>query len=324
MKKHKFKFRSFIFPIVIVILVTTTWLVYLSYPFDHQAIQIGSSYMTMNNEFFPVVNDEVANYVDKEKSFLHNRDPDLSVNKQVEQIHSFMKKDVNAIILNPVDGNSAKLNQAISAAHKQGIKIIIVDSQVKTKNVDCTIISDNYRAGQLCAKQLIHSKKIAKILIIEQTTANSAIDRINGFIDTIKKTKNPNYKIVGRLNTNGQSETAFPLVKKFIAKKIPFNAVMALNDKTAVGDLAAIDSSVSKSKTISVYSVDGSKDIKQIIGKNKNAAATVAQSPFKLGQIAVKTAYKLIDGKKVPKKIVLPVRIITNRNINKFDTAGWQ
>lgn len=278
--------------------------------------------MTMNNEFYPVVNDQVANYVDQKKSFLHNRDPDLSVTKQINQIHSFIQKDVNAIILNPVDGNSPQLNRAIAEAHKKGIKIIIVDSQVKTKQIDCTITSNNYYAGVLCARNLMKRRKRAKILLVDQKTAISAMDRINGFVDTLKKSKNRNYQLIGKIYTNGQSETAYPAVKKFMQKDTDFDCIMALNDKTAVGCLAALDSA-NKKGTL-VYSVDGSKDIKQMIGRNPEIAATVAQSPVRIGNTAVKVAYKLIRGQKVPKRIFIPIKLIDRSNINQFDTAGWQ
>ena len=90
-------------------------------------------------------------------------------------------------MLNPVVGDSKKLNQAIAAAHKKGIKIVIVDSQVKTKQVDCTITSANYHAGVLCARELMQNKKHARILLLEHQTAISAVKRIKGFVDTIKK-----------------------------------------------------------------------------------------------------------------------------------------
>lgn len=137
------------------------WLIYVSVSVSvaNNKVQIGSSYMTMNNEFYPLLNEQVANYVEERKGLLYSRDPALSVNKQVDEIHSFVNKQVNAIILNPVDGKSPKLNKAIAAAHKEGTKIVIVDSPVKTKQVDCTILSDNYKAGQLCAKTLMRKKK---------------------------------------------------------------------------------------------------------------------------------------------------------------------
>lgn len=277
----------------------------------------------MNNEFYPILNEQVANYVDKHDDFLFNRDPALSVNKQIEEIHSFERKNVNAILLNPVDGDSKKLNRAIAAAHRKGIKIIIVDSQVKTKQIDCTITSANYQAGVLCARELMRNKKHARILLLEHQTAISAVERIRGFVDTIKKAKNKNYQIVGHLQTYGQSEISYPKVRQFIKSGKKFDTIMSLNDRAGIGALAAVNAA-HLNNLISVYSIDGSEDMKKMIGQNPSAVATVAQSPIKMGQKAVRIAYQLIDGKKVPKRIYLPVEMIDRKNINQFNVTGWQ
>lgn len=316
-------FRSLIIIFVIAAVIVSIWLVSVANPLAKSQVQIGSSYMTMNNEFYPVVNEQVANYIDERNDFLYNRDPALNVDRQVQEIHSFMHKHVNAILLNPVDGNSAKLNQAIVAAHKQGIKIVIVDSPVKTKQVDCTITSDNYEAGVICAKQMLKQQSHARILLLEHSKAVSAVERINGFLNTIKKTHNKNYQIVGHLNTYGQSETTYPLVKRFI-KKHNFDSIMALNDRSAIGALAAIHEAHLQ-KNIFVYSVDGSQTLKKFIANNSQQhIVTVAQYPIKMGNVAVKTAYRLVHGKKVPKKIVLPVKLITSKNVNDYSVTGWQ
>lgn len=117
--------------------------------------------MTMNNEFYPVVNEQIANYINNRQDFLYNRDPALSVSRQIEEIHSFIAKKVNVILLNPVDNKSIKLNRAINEVHKARIKIVVVDSPIANKNVDCIIASDNYKAGILCARELLKKAKIS-------------------------------------------------------------------------------------------------------------------------------------------------------------------
>lgn len=315
-------FKELAMPLIILFLVVTTYLIYLIYPFDRQTIQIGSSYMTMNNEFYPMVNDQVANYVDQKEAFLHNRDPDLSINKQVNQIRNFMAKHVNAIILNPVDGNSKKLIKAVNQAHERGIYIIVVDSELKSKAVDCTIVSDNYHAGVLDAQKLLKTQKQARILLINQKTAISAQKRIKGFVDTIKQAHSSRYKIVDTLYTNGQTETTYPKIKHLIKSGHKFDSVMALNDKTGLGVLAALDEQ--KIRGVNVYSVDGSKNMKHIIENNPQAKATVAQSPIKMGNTAIKAAFDLINHKKVPKNIILPVHLLDKEKLNQSLLAGWQ
>lgn len=308
-----------------VLFILLIYLVFIVNPSQKKQVKIGSTYMTMNNSFYPVLNEQIANYVDNHHGRLYNRDPALIVDKQVQELNSFISRGVNAIIINPVDGNSSKIQNALHKAKMKGIKVIVVDSQMKSSRyIDCTILSNNYRAGQLCAQHLLKHKKSAQILLLEHYSAYSANNRIQGFVDTIKSSPNSkNYHIVDKINTYGQSEIALPLVEKYLKHGLKFDTIMALNDQAAVGALAAIDE-VGIKRQIDVYSVDGSENMKKLLGVNHNAVASSAQTPINMGKIAIKTAYKLINGQKVPKKIVLPVYLITNKNINQYNVLGWQ
>ncbi|MDF7638113.1 substrate-binding domain-containing protein [Lactobacillus sp. ESL0791] len=321
-RNHKFMILEFL---IAVFFIAVVWLLFIANPAQKRQTKIGASYMTMNNSFYPVLNEQVANYVNDHHGRLYNRDPALIVSKQVKEIDTFIAQGANAIILNPVDGNSSQIEHALHRAKNKGIKIIIVDSQMKsTRYVDCTILSDNYRAGQLCAKHLLKTKRHAKILLLEHYSAFSANNRIQGFTDTIKRAPNAkNYRFVAKINTYGQSEITLPLVEQALTHGQKFDTIMALNDQAAVGALAAIDETKIK-RPIAVYGVDGSENMKKLLGVNPNAIATAAQSPVKMGRIAAQTAYQLLADKKVPKKIILPVYLLTNKNINQYNVLGWQ
>ena len=156
-------------------------------PYNAHQVKIGATYMTMNNDFYKVLNNEIDKIVEENNDILYTRDPALDVNKQTQQIESFIKKGVNVIIINPVDANNHKLIKALKKAKKAGIKIVVVDSQLSDdSSVDTTIVSDNYQAGVLCAQNLMQTQSSAKILLLEHRSAVSAVDRINGFLDTIK------------------------------------------------------------------------------------------------------------------------------------------
>ena len=163
LKKQVFWLKPLIGVLVITLITGLVWVGYLFNFSISKPISIGSSYMTMNNEFYPVVNEQIANYINNRQDFLYNRDPALSVSRQIEEIHSFIAKKVNVILLNPVDNKSIKLNRdrAINEVHKARIKIIVVDSPIANKNVDCIIASDNYKAGILCARELLKKAKIS-------------------------------------------------------------------------------------------------------------------------------------------------------------------
>ncbi|MDU8980453.1 MAG: substrate-binding domain-containing protein, partial [Lactobacillus paragasseri] len=183
--KKLYGISKVIFPLLIIGLI-----IYLFYaqPFGHRPIKFGSTYMTMNNDFYQTLNEPIANEIDDHNDILYSRNPELSVNNQVNEINNFIKNEVKVIFINPVDGTSPKLIRALKKAHQAGIKIIVVDSQLENSSnyVDCTIRSNNYQAGVLCAKELMSKQKSANILILQQPTAISVVDRIKGFENTIK------------------------------------------------------------------------------------------------------------------------------------------
>ena len=51
--------------------------------------------------------------VEENNDILYTRDPALDVDKQTQQVESFIEKGVNIIIINPVDANSQKINKKL-------------------------------------------------------------------------------------------------------------------------------------------------------------------------------------------------------------------
>lgn len=306
---------------VAVVVACLIFCCYVWLPFHEDRLMIGATYMTLNNRFFNSINEQVEKEVDIRSDQLIVREPSLSIDKQVEEIHEMIKDGIDALIINPVDGNSKAISQALKDAKVAGVKVIVVDTPMyDDRYVDTTIVSNNYRAGCLDAKCMMKNQKSARIFLLEHRTAISAVDRIRGFLDTIKGHKN--YRVVARANCYGQTLQAMKESKKFLKKKIHFDTLMSLNDPSALGALAAFDEA--NLSGINIYSVDGSPDLKGIIASNKFVCVTAAQFPLSIGTKAVQAAYALIKGKKVDHTIDIPVTLITKENVAKYSLTGWQ
>jgi ribose transport system substrate-binding protein len=63
---------------------------------------IGASYMTMNNEFYDIINEQIRVRVEGEGDQMVLRDPGLDANRQAEQINSMLSMGINALIVTPV------------------------------------------------------------------------------------------------------------------------------------------------------------------------------------------------------------------------------
>ena len=278
----------------------------------------GATYVTMNNPFYEVINNELKKEIEKKGDELIVRNPELDIDKQNEQIEEFVAKKVDGIFVNPID--SSKLT-SLQSAREAGIPIIAIDASVdNTDLIDCLIESDNYDAGVLCAQNMMQRMQSANIVLLKHSTVESALSRIQGFVDTIKDY--PQYKIIDSAECKGQLERSMPAMQAILKEHSNIAVVMALNDPAALGALAAIESL--NRTNILVYGVDGTPDLKSLIKQSPLIAGTAAQSPIKFGTLAAKNMYKILERKDIPKTIEVPVTLITKDNIDSYNVKGWQ
>lgn len=311
--------RKTLYIIIWVVIATLLGTIYGSYVTPYKThLVFGATYMTMNNPFYEVINNELKKEIEKEGDELIVRNPELNIDKQNEQIEEFISKKVDGIFVNPID--SSKLT-SLESAREAGIPIIAIDASVENKDlIDCVIESDNYDAGVLCAQDMMKRMQSADIVLLKHSTVESAVSRIQGFVDTIKNY--PQYKIIDSAECEGQLERAMPVMQNILERYSKVDVVMSLNDPSALGALAAIESM--KRTNILVYGVDGTPDLKSLIKQSPLVAGTAAQSPIQFGRLAAKNMYSILNRKDVPEIIEVPVTLITKDNIDTFNVRGWQ
>ena len=302
---------------MVLIIFTVTYNIYTAPVAKHKVF--GVSYMTMNNPFYKIINNEILKVVEKNNDTLITLDPELDVDKQNEQIYKFIDAKVDGIFINPIDFK--QIEPALQAAKRANIPVIIIDAPVSDESlVNCTIVSDNYDAGVQCAKDMMERLDSANIVLLKHTTAKSAKERIEGFLSVIDN--NEKYKVINEAECDGQLEIAMPKMQEIIKQTPDIDVVMALNDPSALGALAALEKN--NKNDVMVYGIDGTPEIKALIGRNQMIVGTVAQSPIKMGQIAVENMYNILNGKKVEKNIIIPISLINKENLFKYDEDRWQ
>lgn len=302
---------------MVLIIFTVTYNIYTAPVAKHKVF--GVSYMTMNNPFYKIINNEILKVVEKNNDALITLDPELDVDKQNEQIYKFIDAKVDGIFINPIDFE--QIEPALQAAKRANIPVIIIDAPVSDESlVNCTIVSDNYDAGVQCAKDMMERLDSANIVLLKHTTAKSAKERIEGFLSVIDN--NEKYKVINEAECDGQLEIAMPKMQEIIEETPDIDVVMALNDPSALGALAALEKN--NKNDVMVYGIDGTPEIKALIGRNQMIVGTIAQSPIKMGQIAVENMYNILNGKKIEKNIIIPISLINKENLFKYDEDRWQ
>ena len=280
--------------------------------------KLGAVYMTLNNPFYEVIDEEIRTVVENHGDVLISRDPALSVAKQHEEIRELIDMGVELIFINPV--NWREVEPSLELARAAKIPVIAIDTNVENDFlVNCTVVSDNYTAGAQCAEHLLKNSTGGKIALLKHSQARSSLDRMQGFKEKISA--DTDFEIVAEAECLGQLEVAMPVMEKLIRSHPEIDIVMALNDPSAMGAIAALQS-MNLLGDIKVYGVDGVPETKEMIFSGR-MTATAVQSPRQIGKISAEMAYKIISGESVEKIIKLPTKLLSAENIAAFDLDSW-
>ena len=309
---------------VLLPLLITVYLLYLS-PNDLSARQtgkqrtFGATYMTMNNPYFQMLDAQIQALLEINGDVLLTRDAAMDQQRQNQEIQELVDAGVCAIFMTPVEWDTAK--EGLQIAAEAGVPVIVVDAPVQDSDLAaCSILSDNYQAGVLCAQHLLSVRDSANILLLEHITARSGADRIQGFKDTIAG--HEGFVILGSGESDGQIENAMPVMEQLLEQYPEADVLMALNDPSAFGGLAAIEGAGLTDRFL-VYSVDGSPEGKAMV-KSGFLTATCAQFPSKVAEESVKQAYAAINGGCEHKEVIIPVELVTKENVDQYGIDGWQ
>ncbi len=325
MKNIRRRFGSFAaIAIVIMPLLITVYLLYWS-PNDLSARQtgkqcvFGATYMTMNNPYFQVLDTQIQGLLDLNGDVLLTRDAAMDQERQNQEIQELVDAGVCAIFMTPVEWDTSK--EGVQIAANAGVPVIVVDAPIQDSELAaCSVLSDNYQAGVLCAQHLLSVRDSAKILLLEHITARSGADRIQGFKDTIAG--HEGFEILGSGESDGQIENAMPVMEQLLEQYPDADVLMALNDPSVFGGLAAIQGAGLSNRFL-VYSVDGSPEGKAMVSSGF-LTATCAQFPSRVAEEAVKQAYAAINGGCECKEVIVAVELLTKENVEQYGLDGWQ
>lgn len=284
-----------------------------------QSYLIGASYMTMNNEFYKIISEEISARAEAEGDRMVLRDPTLDADRQSSQILEMLDLGLDVLIVTPVEWES--LTDVLKKARQQGVLVIVVDTKVYDSELaDCTITSDNYSAGHLVGEYFARQHDKAKLLIMTHELTKSGQDRVQGFLDAVAAKKG--IQAVKKIECMGQLEIAMPKLQETIDEGTEFDSIFCLNDLAGVGAVAALEENNLAGK-IEVYGVDASPDSKALI-RDGIMKASAAQFPSEIGKKAADAAYRLLEGEDVDRDILVPVELITQENVEEFGTDRWQ
>jgi ribose transport system substrate-binding protein len=246
---------------------------------------------------------------------------DTDLAGQVALVENAVNRKVGAIVLAPSDPDA--LIPAMKKAWEARIPVIVIDSaagEAGKSYYQSFLATDNKLAGELCAKALIDKiGTTGKIAIMSYTAGSgSEVARVGGFKKYIES--HSKLQIVGPFYSNSQMGTALNQTTDVLAANPDLKGIFGANEPTAIGMGRALVQAGKAGKVVAI-GFDGNSDLQGFV-KDGTIEAIAVQSAYQMGNLGVKTAVELIQGKKVPKFRDTGVIMVNKSNIDSQEAKN--
>ena len=236
---------------------------------------------------------------------------DDSDEKQIEQIHQFMKDGMDLLIVAP--NQIAAVSPAIDEVFDKGIPVIVFDRKTNSEKFTAFIGADNFEMGRLMgeyiATKLKGKGRVLEIMGLEGSSP--AIERHNGFVKAISSY--PNIVLVASLQGDWTEESAMKAIKAYHGDLSNIDFVFGQNDRMAVG-ASKVLSKLPASRHTKYCGIDG-------LPGEGNGLASVRDSILEASYIypthgdeVLQLAMDILEGKSYQKDNRLTASLVTKDN----------
>lgn len=284
--------------------------------------RVAVSMTAFDNPFLTIIREAIAAEAGKagevEVSF---EDAQLDVARQLDQVQNFIADGYDAIIVNPVDGDSTTaITQAAVAA---GVPLVYVNhppgdvaslpegvSFVGSNEVD----SGTMQTQQVCA--LLGGK--GNVLVMMGPLENhSAIIRTKDIHDVIATPDCSGMKVIEEQTANWKRGEAQDLMTNWLTSGVQFDAVIANNDEMAIGAILAMKAAGTSMDDVVVAGIDATPDGLAALASG-DLDVTVYQNAAKQGEVALQTAVAMAGGAAAERNIWIPFEPVTPENMADY------
>jgi ribose transport system substrate-binding protein len=235
--------------------------------------------------------------------------------EQIKVVENFIASHVDAIVLAPLDDTA--LVPAAEEASREGIPVVIIDSDLKWDKRVSFVATDNYQGGVAAATRLgdLLGAKGKVIVLRYQEGSASTMNREAGFLDTLHA-KFPAVELVSSNQYGGATtESAYKTAENLLVKWKQVDGVFCPNESTTFGMLRALEDA-KRAGQVKFVGFDSSQKLVDALSKGE-LDGLVLQSPFRMGELGVHTAIDKLDHKPVQPRIDTGVKLATRENMGE-------
>lgn len=267
---------------------------------------------TMGNDFRKAqvyeVRDAVAKHADLK--FIAS-DAKGQTSLLIRHIGSFIDSKADLIIVGTNDEKA--VIPIIAKAYESNIPVIILDRGILGDKYTTFINSDNIKIGSLGAAYIAKrlGGKGAVLLFEGLQKADVTKLRSQGFMQEMRKHKG--IRVIKRTG-NYLRKDAILEMEKLIRSGEKIDAIFAESDSMLSGVRSAMIYHNMDPSTIITVGCDYTSEAREAIRNGRQSGSVL----FPLGgKKSVEIALKIFKGEKIPKHIIIPVKLITRENVDK-------
>lgn len=232
---------------------------------------------------------------------------------QIEVVQNLTSRGIDAIVLAPLDDKA--LARPVEAAAKRGAKVVIIDSDLKSRAMASFVATDNFAAGKLAAKRMAEALpgggKVVVMRYLEGSASNSR--REDGFLEGLKEYA-PKCTVISSNQYAGvTAESALRTAQNLLNRFPQAEGVFTPNAPTAFGMLRALQTA-GKAGKVKLVGFDATAPLLAAL-KTGEVDALVVQDPFRMGYLGVKTALAARRGEKVEGRVDTGAKLVTAANL---------
>lgn len=232
---------------------------------------------------------------------------------QIEIIEDFLSMGVDGIAIAAND--PATIAPYVKKGLEMGVKMITFDTDAPESGRICYVGTDNVAAGRQGAEALIEmlggKGKVA--ILTGGLTALNLNQRIDGFREAIKAY--PDIEIVTTESHGDSLEKGIPIMENLLTEYPDIDAFYCVSGPNVAAEGLKAAGFAPGEKI--VFGFDIFEPVPTLI-REGYIQATVAQLPYKEGQLVVDTMLDLLTGKTVPEIVGTSTNVVTAENLEAY------
>ena len=243
-------------------------------------------------------------------------------NQQVSQVNDLLTQQVGALIFISQDSTAA--SAGVRAANQADVPVIAVDQKPESGDGELAtyIATDSVKAAKdLCDWTFSQFGDSGKVALLHGVLGSTAeVQRTQGCMESLQE--HPNVQLVAEETANWDETEAFKATQNILSANPDLKAVIGESDAMGLGAAKAAQQAGRTGMTF--VGIDGFPTMFEGIEAGLTQA-TMAQQPYKMGQIAVDNAISILEGEGdgIPAEQYQDTVLITKDNVASEDVTTF-